>query len=398
MQRVIEEMAKAKSDVEKRYREKIPEIIRECMAFAYLGKSFTFDANADLENRVNQRLIELSDEILEDIEKRAKKAIQYAEDEDDEDSVLAYMKREQNGEDLISRIDKHSSNLRYFLEGWIALGIVNDISQSSLMSNIMTYMENPYMSPLWQKSFGEGFLSNSIRTRGYSLGRGNLRNPLNAHSLIEQDSINVAYQVALVNRFQGIGALGYIISRGSSFDCSLCDSFCNIVWKPSDLILPIHVRCVCRATPIMPDGSGLPSSLELTYVNKEKGGVLFTRKKRISDSRINSNERSKFDKEQGMARVLVDNGYLVEHLGEIPGQAGGDLRVNGIYSELKKLSSHNNIARHAKFAFEEKKVDLLIIEFTKETEKIHSELWKLVQKGYKVKYYFSGRESSIFDL
>jgi hypothetical protein len=148
----------------------------------------------------------------------------------------------------------------------------------------------------------------------------------------------------------------------------------------------------------MPDGSGLPSSLELTYVNKEKGAVLFTSKKRISDSRINSNEKAKFDKEQGMARVLVDNGYLVEHLGEIPGQAGGDLRVNGVYSELKKLSSHNNIARHAKFAFEDKKVDLLIIEFTKETEKIHSELWKLVQKGYKVKYYFSGRESSIFDL
>ena len=139
MQRVIEEMAKAKSDVEKRYREKIPEIIRECMAFAYLGKSFTFDANADLENRVNQRLIELSDEILEDIEKRAKRAIQYAEEEDDEDSVLAYMKREQNGEDLITRIDKHNSNLRYFLEGWIAIGLVNNLSQSSLLTNIMTY-------------------------------------------------------------------------------------------------------------------------------------------------------------------------------------------------------------------------------------------------------------------
>ena len=85
MNRVIDEMAKAKGDIERRYREKLPEIIKECMAFAYLGKSFTFDANADLEKRVNQRLISLSDEIMEDIESRAKKCISYAEDKEDEE-------------------------------------------------------------------------------------------------------------------------------------------------------------------------------------------------------------------------------------------------------------------------------------------------------------------------
>ena len=398
MQRVIDEMAKAKADVERRYREKIPEIIRECMAFAYLGKSFTFDANAELEKRVNQRLVELSDEILEDIEKRAKRVIQYAEEEDDEDTILAYMKREQNGEDLITRIDKHNSNLRYFLEGWMAIGMANNLSQTNLLTDILTYMGNPYVSPLWQKAFREGYLANSIRTQGYSYGRGNMKNPIDANAILSQNSINIAYQLATITRFQKQGALGYVIKRGSTFDCPLCDSFCGIVWRSDNFILPIHTRCVCRAYPIMPDGSGLPSNLELTYVNKTKGGVVFTSKKRISDSKASNNEIEKFNKEQGMARVLADNGYLVEHLDETPGRAGGDLRVDGVYSELKKLSSHNNIARHAKFAFEEKKVDLLIMEFTKETEKIHSELWKLVQKGYKVKYYFSGRESSIFDL
>ena len=124
MQRVIEEMAKAKGDVERALRKYIPEIIRECMAFAYLGKTFTFDVS-DLSDRVNKRLISLSDEILESIETRAKKVISYAEKEDDEDTILLYIKRKIGDEDMVQRLDKHCSTLRYFLEGWIAIGIVN---------------------------------------------------------------------------------------------------------------------------------------------------------------------------------------------------------------------------------------------------------------------------------
>lgn len=250
MQRVIDEMAKAKGDIEKRYRNKIPEIIRECMAFAYLGKSFTFDANAELDRKVNQKLIALSDEIMEDIEARAKRCIAYAEDEEDEDAILAYMKREQNGENLLSRIDKHNSNFRYFLEGWMAIGMVNGLSQGSLLANIMTYMANPYISPLWQDAFKEGYLSNSIRTRGYSFGKGNMRNPIDALMVLAQDSINRAFQQGRFLRFGKDGAIGYTIHRGSSFDCPYCDSFTGIVHPLTECLLPLHPRCVCWSKPV----------------------------------------------------------------------------------------------------------------------------------------------------
>lgn len=250
MNRVIDEMAKAKGDIERRYREKLPEIIKECMAFAYLGKSFTFDANADLEKRVNQRLISLSDEILADIEERAKKAILYAEEEDDEDVILAYMKRERGGEDLLTRIDKHNSNFRYFLEGWMAIGMVNGLSQGSLMVNIMTYIANPYISPLWQDAFKEGYLSNAIRTRGYHFGRGNQKNPIDALTLLEQDSINTAFQYGKFLKYGKDGAIGYTIHRGSSFDCPYCDSFTGIVHPMTECLLPLHPRCCCWSQPV----------------------------------------------------------------------------------------------------------------------------------------------------
>ena len=250
MQRVIEEMAKAKSDVEKRYREKLPQIIRECMAFAYLGKSFRFDVNTELDNTVNKRLIELGDEILADIETRAKKAIKYAEEEDDEATILAYMKREQDGEDLITRIDKHNSNFRYFLEGWMAIGIVNGLSQTDILSNIFRYMHNVYVSDLWNDAFKQGYLSDAIRTRGYRFGKGILRNPIDALSEIEKHSINEAFQYGRFLKYQKDGAIGYTIHRNSSFDCPYCDSFTGVVHPMDVCLLPLHPRCVCYSMPV----------------------------------------------------------------------------------------------------------------------------------------------------
>lgn len=250
MDRVIKEMAKAKGDVEKRLREYIPEIIRECMAFAYLGKTFTFDVQ-DLSDRVNERLIALSDEILADIEERARKAIEYAEEEEDDDAILLYIRRKIGEEDIVQRIDKHCSTLRYFLEGWIAIGMVNKLKEYELTNQILSYIDNPFASPLWQEAFNAGYLSNAIRSRGYSYGKGNQRNVLSALSEIERYAINEAFQYGRFLGYQKNGAIGYVIHRGSTFDCPYCDSYCGIVHPLDVCLLPLHPRCCCWSEPIL---------------------------------------------------------------------------------------------------------------------------------------------------
>lgn len=249
MDRVIDEMAKAKDDVERRLRQYIPEIIRECMAFGYLGKNFTFDVS-DLSDRVNSRLIALSDAILDDIESRAKWAISYAEEEDDEDAILLYIKRKIGEEDIVQRLDKHCSTLRYFLEGWIAIGMVNKLKEYELTNNILSYIDNPFASPLWQEAFNAGYLSIAIRSRGYSYGKGNQRNVLSALTEIERYAINEAFQYGRLLHYGKTGAIGYIIHRGSSYDCPHCDSNCGFVIPLNDIRLPQHNRCCCWSEPI----------------------------------------------------------------------------------------------------------------------------------------------------
>ena len=249
MDRVIDEMAKAKYDVERRLRQYIPEIIRECMAFGYLGKNFTFDVS-DLSDRVNARLIALSDAILDDIESRAKWAISYAEEEDDEDVILFYIKRKIGEEDIVQRLDKHCSTLRYFLEGWIAIGMVNKLKEYELTNNILSYIDNPFASPLWQEAFNAGYLSTAIRSQGYSYGKGNQRNVFSALTEIERYAINEAFQYGRLLHYGKTGAIGYIIHRGSSYDCPHCDSNCGFVIPLNDIRLPQHNRCCCWSEPI----------------------------------------------------------------------------------------------------------------------------------------------------
>ena len=252
MQRVIDEMAKAKGDIERELRKYIPEIIRECMAFAYLGKAFTFDIS-DLSDRVNQRLIALSDAILDDIESRAKTAIKYAEEEDDENIILPYIRRQIGEEDLVQRLDKHCSTLRYFLEGWIAIGIVNKLQEYELTNNILSYIDNPFASPLWQEAFNAGYYSTAIRSRGYSYGKGNQRNVLSALTEIERYTINEAFQYGRVLKYGKMGAIGYRTFRQSTYPCDHCDELTMHIWPLDVMVLPAHPRCVCRSEPVFAD-------------------------------------------------------------------------------------------------------------------------------------------------
>lgn len=252
MRRVIEEMAKAKGDVERELRKHIPEIIRECMTFAYLGKTFTFDIS-DLSDRVNQRLISLSDEILSDIEERARKAIKYAEEEDNEDAILLYIKRRIGEEDMVQRLDKHCSTLRYFLEGWIAIGFVNNIKEYELTNLILSNIDNPLASPLWQEALNAGYLSDSIRSGIYIYGKGNQKNILNALAGVESYAINEAFQYASVLRYSKSGAIGYRTHRASSYDCPQCDELTMQIWPLDVMVLPAHPGCVCYTTPVFAD-------------------------------------------------------------------------------------------------------------------------------------------------
>jgi hypothetical protein len=95
--------------------------------------------------------------------------------------------------------------------------------------------------------------------------------------------------------------------------------------------------------------------------------------------------------------VLAKNGYRVLHINDT-GVIKYDAYVNDIASELKRLSSENNIENEAKDAIHVKKAKLVVFEFEKETRAIYKELDNLVKVKIHGMYWFKKRESKIYSF
>lgn len=270
MEWLLEEMSKARSDVERHMRRTIQEILEECEPYRFLGRSFTFRSAGGLDDSVNERLIELVDGIMEDVESRSRRAAEEAGVEDEDDAVFAYAKSPIDGRDLVSRLDGHASTLKYFLEGWVAIGFVRSMSHQELVNEIFAYMGNPYSSPLFFEAFKEGYAALAISSRGYSFGKGNVRNVMEAMSMVEETAINRAFQYGRVLRYGKDGAVGYRTHRGSTFDCPYCDELTKSIHPLTDIVLPAHPRCMCYSTPVyVTDELDMPVRIQLTDEQKK---------------------------------------------------------------------------------------------------------------------------------
>lgn len=127
----------------------------------------------------------------------------------------------------------------------------------------------------------------------------------------------------------------------------------------------------------------------------DKGGLLNTSRKRIEESKINSNEREKFAKEHFMCEVLARGKYNVDYLESVEGRY--DILINGEPADLKKLSSENNIRRHASHAVKKQGAKIVVFEFTVETKEIHERL-KFLKGKYHCIYFFSRNTNVLYSF
>lgn len=243
---VLDLMASSTSRVRRRVSVTTAKILALAEVYRRLGKQFSFGADGQLDARVNSLLVELSDEVMEDMAYAARQTL--PEDEDG-DTVIAWARLSTNAQNTV---DKYSSHLKYILEGWLAIGFANGLSNGRLETMITTYMENPYIAPLWMEAFRDGmeYASKIIREGGYHWGKGTPISPVKGMSIMESTFINTAYQKGVVNGFARRGAIGYRVYRGSSYDCEICDESTIGIHPIDEVILPLHGNCMCYAVPV----------------------------------------------------------------------------------------------------------------------------------------------------
>lgn len=253
---MLNEMASVRLDVTKRVLETINLVLALAEQYRYLGKTFTFSFDEDLDTQVNKMLIALTDGIMDDNDERVASAISFAlDDEDiDEDAIYDYVNREQNGMTRLVRFDLYSSRLKHLLEAWIAIEFAKKLSQGQIRTEILANMGNPNASELWREAMDD-IEYNADFSLDY--GQGVSKNLIDGFTLTGQNSINEAFQYAMLLGFVGRGdVVGYRVHRGSTYDCPYCDELCEGVHPLTEMVLPAHPRCCCYMTPVLIGQSG----------------------------------------------------------------------------------------------------------------------------------------------
>lgn len=247
-EKAIRELENLRGRITKEMRSKVSEIVSICERYRFLAEKFTFDKERDLDDEVNRILIALSDAVLGLIMASSQNTLS---EEDDDTTILAYISREINGEDLPTRLDRHASNLKTMLEAWVAVGFANGLNANDITRQVFLNMSNPSASPLWRDAYRQGtYDAIALGTPSLSFGRGVATSTIEGMTLTGQTAITEAYQAGVLAGFTRMGAIGYRVHRGSNFPCDLCDEACIGIHPIGEQCLPQHPRCCCFATPV----------------------------------------------------------------------------------------------------------------------------------------------------
>lgn len=243
---LIKQMSKCRNDVNAELRRKIDVILTLCEPYRNTRYSFTFDSSGNLGTDINKILVLLSDTLLEDFSIRAEEA-----SETSDDRVISYAIGIRNGMTAQQRLDRHCSRLRYILEGWIAISFVKGWDKQKTLTKIMRYLNNPFGMSDWAEALNENEYDATILAEG-DLNRkpGLINSILASMSLVGEGIINDSYCYASIQEMISNGVERYGVRRGSDFPCEPCDEVCRHTYPVTEIVVPVHPRCVCQTFPV----------------------------------------------------------------------------------------------------------------------------------------------------
>lgn len=130
---------------------------------------------------------------------------------------------------------------------------------------------------------------------------------------------------------------------------------------------------------------------EVTYVDKESGGLLITEKGRIAQSEKGKQEMQKYEKEKDVCLTLAKNGHSVTHVSDVKkSKETFDIIIDGKKADIKCKSSANNISRNAHKATNSQGAQIVVFRFDKINSTVNFEINKLSDKGIHGYYFEKG--------
>lgn len=256
MDRVIDQMALSDADLKAIIQRYVRKLIDQAFSYSYLGKSFQFSANSELDAKASFITDNLRKEIFNIIYLRCDYVDTLAHEKETEEKnnkyLLLFLSSQIAGQTLDERINRYVSTMRYEIEAYIAAGLANGMSRTQILNYYLTWLKTPYKSPLLLEAFRkQGFKAERILSRGITFGSGIYISSFGNLVRLEQQTIFHAYNNTL-NSIWLIKPeiIGWYTIRGSSYPCTVCDDNVGIFHSKDEFFSGYHVRCCCIMIPV----------------------------------------------------------------------------------------------------------------------------------------------------
>lgn len=263
-------MAKAESDIRSSIKSYTKKIVTTSLAYKYLGKRFKFTASKRLNNDIQLLLDEFKTDISSKIQTRSKQCSKISQElnnyEIDELLIPAFISQFKiKGKNTQDRIDIYGERFKLSLESYIAAGVAANYTSDKIVAEYCDHLKNPNSSQLITDAIKEGgYQATDIKAKGFSYGLGITTSILVGLKLLEQDMIFRSYNFSNRTIWSQKGIKSFYVYRGSTYDCSLCDSYANgRKWNSWDAMPPYHNRCMCYSVPEDTDNFSTISSDEM---------------------------------------------------------------------------------------------------------------------------------------
>lgn len=157
------------------------------------------------------------------------------------DAITGLLDDVRFGKTFADRNSEYLSNFAEDVVRMIKAGAHLGYNTDQILSAVRTGYQDPYVNSVITKANGRGFF---IETPSY--GRGKMHSAYANILRNAQDTIAYAWGIEEGSDAEAKGATGFMVYRGSSYPCAVCDDQCGYVHSMKDQKPPFHNSCVCR--------------------------------------------------------------------------------------------------------------------------------------------------------
>ena len=159
----------------------------------------------------------------------------------DTDNIESLLVGDIYGKTLNERNTTYLSNFAEDIVRMVKAGTMMGYNDQQILSSIRTGYKDPYKTSVITKARKKDI---NIATPSY--GKGVFKNAYQNIVRNSKQVISIAWGQAEQEYGQEIGAVGYFVHRGSSYNCPVCDDLCGYMHPLNTMVIPAHVSCKCR--------------------------------------------------------------------------------------------------------------------------------------------------------